>query len=78
MLTVNQGYNSDGTGIPTFTVGAGEPGDLSVGVSYIDAAVEHRGSSASELYDWNVSFTITNTTLFQHLDESPLVLVGSE
>ena len=61
MLTVNQGYNSDGTGIPTFTVGAGEPGDLSVGVSYIDAAVEHRGSSISELYDWNVSFTITNT-----------------
>ena len=61
MLTVNQGYNSDGTGIPTFTVGAGEPGDLSVGVSYIDAAVEHRGSSATELYDWNVSFTITNT-----------------
>ena len=60
MLTVNQGYNSDGTGIPTFTVGAGEPGDLSVGVSYIDAAVEHRGSSATELYDWNVSFTITN------------------
>ncbi|HII56426.1 MAG TPA: hypothetical protein HA266_02625, partial [Candidatus Poseidoniaceae archaeon] len=29
MLTVNQGYNSDGTGIATFTVGAGEPGDLS-------------------------------------------------
>ncbi len=61
MLTVNQGYNSDGTGIATFTVGAGEPGDLSVGTSYIDASVEHRGSSATELYDWNVSFTITNT-----------------
>jgi hypothetical protein len=60
MLTVNQGYNSDGTGISTFTVGAGEPGDLSVGTSYIDASVEHRGSSATELYDWNVSFTITN------------------
>ena len=61
MLTVNQGYNSDGTGIATFTVGAGEPGDLSVGTSYVDASVEHRGSSATELYDWNVSFTITNT-----------------
>jgi len=60
MLTVNQGYNSDGTGIPTFTVGAGEPGDLSVGISYVDASVEHRGSTMSELYDWNVSFTITN------------------
>ncbi|MGB2036878.1 MAG: hypothetical protein ACPHX8_00290, partial [Candidatus Poseidoniaceae archaeon] len=60
MLTVNQGYNSDGTGIPTFTVGAGEPGDLSVGTSYVDASVEHRGSSVTELYDWNVTFTITN------------------
>ena len=60
MLTVNQGYNSDGTGIATFTVGAGEPGDLSVGTSYVDATVEHRGSSATELYEWNVSFTITN------------------
>ena len=60
MLTVNQGYNSDGTGISTYTVGAGEPGDLSVGTSYVDASVEHRGSSATELYDWNVSFTITN------------------
>ena len=44
MLTVHQGYNSDGTGLPTFIVGAGEPGDLSVGTSYIDAMVEHRGS----------------------------------
>ena len=60
MLTVNQGYNSDGTGIATYTVGSGEPGDLSVGTSYIDASVEHRGSSATELYDWNVTFTITN------------------
>ena len=60
MLTVNQGYNSDGTGIPTYTVGAGEPGDLSVGISYIDASVEHRGSAQTELYEWNVTFTITN------------------
>ena len=60
MLTVNQGYNSDGTGIATYTVGAGEPGDLSVGTSYVDASVEHRGSSVTELYDWNVTFTITN------------------
>ena len=69
MLTINQGYNSDGTGIPTFTVGAGEPGDLSVGVSYIDAAVEHRGSSATELYDWNVSFTITNQDTGEVINE---------
>jgi hypothetical protein len=60
MLTVNQGYNSDGTGIATYTVGSGEPGDLSVGTSYIDASVEHRGSSMTELYDWNITFTITN------------------
>ena len=60
MLTVNQGYNADGTGIATYTVGAGEPGDLSVGTSYVDASVEHRGSSVTELYDWNVTFTITN------------------
>ena len=60
MLTVNQGYNSDGTGIATYIVGAGEPGDLSVGTSYIDASVEHRGSALTELYDWNVTFTITN------------------
>jgi hypothetical protein len=68
MLTVNQGYNSDGTGIATYTVGSGEPGDLSVGTSYIDAAVEHRGSSATELYDWNVTFTIIN------LDTSEVVI----
>ena len=60
MLTVNQGYNADGTGIATYTVGAGEPGDLSVGTSYVDASVEHRGSADTELYDWNVTFTITN------------------
>ena len=60
MLSVNQGYNSDGTGVATYTVGSGEPGDLSVGTSYVDASVEHRGSSPSELYDWNVTFTITN------------------
>mgnify|MGYP006249442747 CR=1 FL=1 len=70
MLTVNQGYNSDGTGIATFTVGAGEPGDLSVGTSYIDAAVEHRGSSVTELYDWNVTFTITNLDTSEVITET--------
>ena len=60
MLTVNQGYNNDGTGMATFTIGSGEPGDLSVGTSYIDAVVEHRGSTATELYEWNVTFTVTN------------------
>ena len=70
MLTVNQGYNNDGTGIATFTVGAGEPGDLSVGTSYIDAAVEHRGSSVTDLYDWNVTFTITNLDTSEVITET--------
>jgi hypothetical protein len=59
-LSVNQGYNSDGTGVATHVFDSGEPGDLSVGTSYIDASVEHRGSDVTELYDWNVTFTITN------------------
>jgi len=70
MLTVHQGYNSDGTGLATFIVGAGEPGDLSVGTSYIDAMVEHRGSAPSELYDWNVTFTITNLDTNEVLTET--------
>ena len=59
-LTIYQGYNSTGEGIPTSILVAGEPGDLSVGTSYIDVYVEHRGSDITELYDWNVTFTITN------------------
>ena len=59
-LTIYQGYASNGDGIPSSTLIAGEPGDLSVGTSYIDVYVEHRGSDITELYDWNVTFTITN------------------
>ena len=59
-LTIYQGYASNGDGIPSSTLIAGEPGDLSVGTSYVDVYVEHRGSDMTELYDWNVTFTITN------------------
>ena len=59
-LTIYQGYDSTGEGVPSSILVAGEPGDLSVGTSYIDVYVEHRGSDITELYDWNVTFTITN------------------
>lgn len=32
---------------------------LDVGASVVQAIVEHKGSSGTELYDWNVTFTIT-------------------
>lgn len=59
MMTIAQGYNSDGTGTPDFFVNAGEDRDLRVGVSYLHATVEHAGSAMDSLYDWNATFTVT-------------------
>ena len=58
-LTVYQGYNADGSGQPTYSLSAGQTGDLNVGTSRIHVQVEHRGSDMSTLYDWNVTFTTT-------------------
>jgi len=58
-LTVYQGYNSDGSGEPTFSLSDGQIGDLNVGKSRVHVQVEHRGSDMSSLYDWNVTFTTT-------------------
>ena len=58
-LTIFQGYNSDGTGEPTYSLSDGQTGDLNVGTSRIHVQVEHRGSSIGSLYHWNVTFTIT-------------------
>lgn len=58
-LTVFQGYNTDGSGEPTYSVSDGQEGDLNVGTSRVHVQVEHRGSSISTLYDWNITFTTT-------------------
>lgn len=58
MMTIAQGYNSDGTGNPDYFVNAGEDRDLRVGESYIQATVEHAGSNDGQLYDWNATFTV--------------------
>jgi len=58
-MTVFQGFNTDGTGQPTFSISDGQTGDLNVGTSRVHVQVEHRGSDISTLYDWNVTFTTT-------------------
>ncbi|RZD44003.1 MAG: hypothetical protein CXT70_00280, partial [Methanobacteriota archaeon] len=58
-LTVYQGYNTDGTGEPTYSLSDGQIGDLNVGTSRVHVQVEHRGSDLSTLYDWNITFTTT-------------------
>jgi hypothetical protein len=58
-LTVFQGYNSDGTGLPTYSLSDGQTGDLNVGTSRVHVEVEHRGSDDSSTYDWDVTFTIS-------------------
>jgi len=58
-ITVLQGYDSNGGGEPTFSVSDGQSSDLNVGMSRIQAQVEHRGSDESTVYDWNLTFTIT-------------------
>lgn len=59
MMSIAQGYNSDGTGNPDYFVNAGEDRDLRVGVSYLHATIEHAGSATTTLYDWNATFTVT-------------------
>lgn len=59
-LTIYQGYGANGEGMSSSSLIGGEPGNLYVGTSFIDVYVEHRGSDINELYDWNVTFTITN------------------
>ena len=58
-LTVFQGYDSMGGGEPTYSVSDGQSGDLNVGLSRVHVQVEHRGSTETTTYDWDVTFTIT-------------------
>ena len=56
---VYQGYNADGTGLPSSFVEAGSGQDLNVGVSRLYAEVQHRGSDAQNSYGWNVMYSVT-------------------
>ena len=58
-INIAQGYNSDGTGFASNTVDENYDGELNVGATYVQAQVEHRGSDPMEVYDWNVSITVT-------------------
>ena len=60
-MTVAQGYNSDGSGVPTNIMSDDALEDLNVGVSYFQVEVEHRGSNPMVNYDWNVTLSITNS-----------------
>lgn len=56
---IYQGYNADGTGLPTSFVEAGTGQDLNVGVSRLYAEVQHRGSDAQNSYGWDVVYSVT-------------------
>ena len=58
-MGVYQGYNSDGTGLPSTFVQADENTDLNVGASLIYADVEHRGSNAMDAYNWDLSYSVS-------------------
>lgn len=60
-MTVVQGFNADGTGQGTTMVNELTGGDLNVGASYLHVEVEHRGSDSTELYDWSVNFSVTDS-----------------
>ena len=59
-LSVAQGYSADGTGNPSMVVRDGMDADLRVGATLVHAAVEHSGSDVTNLYDWEVVFTVTS------------------
>jgi len=56
-VAVAQGYDADGLGVATTVV---PEGDIVVGYSMLYAAVEHRGSTDTGPYDWQVDFTVTD------------------
>ena len=56
MLIVAQGYDSEGNGDATSMRGDGE--EIDVGFSRLHASVEHRGSSGTGPYDWEVTFVV--------------------
>jgi hypothetical protein len=60
-MTVYQGFNTDGTGQGTSMVTADTGGELNVGTSWLHVQVEHRGSDQSNLYDWNVTMSMTDS-----------------
>ncbi|MBL6806728.1 MAG: hypothetical protein ISQ54_04615 [Candidatus Poseidonia sp.] len=58
-MGVYQGYNSDGTGLPSTFVQSDENTDLNVGASLIYADVEHRGSNGMDAYNWDLSYSVS-------------------
>ena len=56
---VYQGYNADGTGLPSSFVESAIGGDLNVGMSQIYAEVTHRGNNPMTNYGWHVMYTVT-------------------
>ena len=60
-MSVAQGYNSDGSGVPTNIMSGDSIEDLNVGVSYFQVEVEHRGSDLMVNYEWNVTLSITDS-----------------
>lgn len=57
-LTILQGYGAGGGGEPTLFAKDGDT--VGVGHTVILAEVSHRGSSLTETYDWNVTFTVAD------------------
>ncbi|MDB2322551.1 hypothetical protein N9V20_01275 [Candidatus Poseidoniales archaeon] len=60
-MSVAQGYNLDGSGVPTNIMSDDSIEDLNVGVSYFQVEVEHRGSDPMVNYDWNVTLSLTDS-----------------
>ncbi|MCS5538179.1 MAG: hypothetical protein NZ770_08735, partial [Candidatus Poseidoniaceae archaeon] len=56
-LMVAQGYDANGMGD---AMSISSDGDISVGFSKLHATVQHRGSTGTGPYDWQVDFTVTD------------------
>ncbi|HIF16549.1 MAG TPA: hypothetical protein EYQ85_04790 [Candidatus Poseidoniales archaeon] len=57
-LVIAQGYDSTGNGEATSM--RGDQDEIDVGFSRLHAMVEHRGSSGTGPYDWEVTFVVTD------------------
>jgi hypothetical protein len=60
-MMIHQGFEASGEGLATSVVSPDDDAELNVGYSYFQVEVEHRGSDQSELYDWNVTLTMTDS-----------------
>jgi len=74
-INIGQGFVSAGDDARYIRTG----GDtLDVGLSTIQALVEHKGSSDTELYDWEVDFTITDSNGVDFTATSDACLSGMQ